>query len=68
MENIGYLLIALAGLLSIAGGVNDWEWFIMNRRARLFVTLLGRFGARVFYVILGIGLFLLGCLLAFGII
>jgi hypothetical protein len=43
-----------AGLFSVAGGIFGWEWFLNNRKARLWVKLFGRGGARVFYVVLGL--------------
>jgi hypothetical protein len=60
------MLVALIGLFSMAGGLFDWNWFMTNRRAWLFVKLLGRTGARVFYVLLGLGLIILGILGAYG--
>ena len=62
------LLLVLAGLFAIAGGLFDWEWFMSNRKARAFVKLLGRNGARIFYCVLGLVVAVLGLLLAFGII
>ena len=32
----------------------DFNWFMNNRKARLFVKLFGRNGARIFYTILGV--------------
>jgi hypothetical protein len=49
---LSVFLIA-AGAFAAAGGILDWDWFMMNRRARLFVALLGRTGARWFYALLG---------------
>jgi len=62
------LILSLVGLFSMAGGLFDWNWFMTSRRARLFVKLLGRTGARIFYVLLGLGLLILGILLAYGVI
>ena len=62
------LLLVLAGFFAIAGGLFDWEWFMSNRKARLFVKLLGRGGTRVFYCVLGSALAVLGVLIAFGIV
>ena len=56
MENnalTGVLIIA-AGLFTITGAGMDWNWFMMNSRARLFVWLFGRNGARIFYILLGL--------------
>lgn len=66
MTNPEYLLFALAGLFSMAGGLFDWEWFMANRRAALFVKILGRTGARIFYILLGLGLIALGILLSYN--
>jgi len=54
------LLIVAAGVFSIAGGLRDWPWFWNHRRARFMTTILTRRGARVFYVVIGIGLAVLG--------
>ena len=63
----GGLFLAAAGLFSIAGAVMNWNWFMLNRRARLFVTLFGRGGARVAYVIIGLVLIGMGVLVALGV-
>ncbi len=48
------LLTAMgSGLLSIAGGFMGRDWFLDHPRARPVVRLLGREGARVFYILLG---------------
>ncbi|MEO0375214.1 MAG: immunity 17 family protein [Cyanobacteria bacterium P01_A01_bin.17] len=64
---MGWVAIA-CGVFSICGAVTDWDWFMNNRRARLFVRLLGRTGARLFYGLLGSCLIILGVLLTTGII
>lgn len=51
-------LILGAGLFTIAGAALNWNWFMNSRRARFFVGLFGRNGARIVYLILG--LFLCG--------
>lgn len=48
----------LGGGFSLAGAIFDWDWFMNNRRARFFVSIFGRTGARIFYG--GLGLFLIG--------
>jgi hypothetical protein len=54
------LLIIAIGLFSIAGGILNWDWFMENHRARFFVNVLGRNGARAFYVGLGVFLMVFG--------
>ena len=44
------------GLFSITCAVMDWDFFMNSRRARLFVAIFGRTGARIFYVILGLAI------------
>jgi len=38
MENPVGLIFIFVGLFSMAGGIFNWEWFMTNRRARLFVV------------------------------
>ena len=61
-------LIAAVGVFAITGAVMDWNWFMNNRRAWIFVKMFGRNGARVFYVLFGAALATLGVLLALGVI
>jgi len=58
--SVSVLIFVLGGVFSIVAAVLDWDWFMNNYRARLFVSLFGRTGARIFYVILGIGLIVFG--------
>ena len=62
------LIIVAAGVFSICGAIFDWDWFINSRKARFFVSILGRTGARIFYGVLGVGIVVLGGLLAAGVI
>jgi hypothetical protein len=50
------LLIAGAGAFSLAGAAGDWDFFMNHRKARIWVALFGRTGARAFYGLLGLGL------------
>jgi hypothetical protein len=68
MKEPAALLLVLAGLFAMAGGVFDWEWFMNNRKAQALVNLLGRGGARLFYVILGLAIAILGLLITFGVV
>ena len=62
MNLLTALFVLLAGLFAIAGGVLNWDWFMTNRRARIFVAVFGRQGARLFYVLLGIIVVVFGAL------
>jgi len=61
-------VIVAAGAFSIAGAVADWDWFMNHRKARFFVNVLGRDGARVFYGLLGTAIAALGVLKATGVL
>lgn len=47
------------GVFVIAAAALDWDWFFNNWRARFFVNLFGRDGARLFYAALGAVFFVL---------
>ncbi|WP_063564459.1 immunity 17 family protein [Paenibacillus sp. O199] len=57
------LLAIAAGIFSLLGGINNWDWFMKSFRAGLFVKPIGRQGARVVYGIFGIVLITIGVLL-----
>lgn len=48
---LGGLLI---GGFSFFCAYQDYDWFMENRRAALFVLIFGRGGARIFYMLLGL--------------
>ena len=64
---MGSLFIAI-GLFAICGAGFNWDWFLNHRKARFFVAVFKRTGARIFYLLLGGGLVTLGALLALGVI
>jgi hypothetical protein len=60
MEPVLVALFAFScGVFVIAAAVFDWNWFFSNWRARFFVNLLGRDGARLFYAGLGVLFFVI---------
>jgi len=67
MNPAGLILMA-AGVFSIAGAALDWDFFINSRKARLFVSLFGRNGARIFYGLLGTVITVIGLLITLGVI
>jgi len=67
MNPAGLLLVA-CGVLAICGAGYDWEWFMNHHKARFFIAIFGRKGARTFYRILGAGLMIPGVLITAGII
>jgi Immunity protein 17 len=66
--NLFGLALAAMGVFSILAAVCDWDWYMNARKARFLVKILTRTGARVFYVILGIGLVVLGVLGTLGVV
>jgi hypothetical protein len=56
------LFFVLAGAFTMSGGLFNWNWFMLSRRARLIVRIFGRGGARIFYVVLGVAILGLGLL------
>jgi hypothetical protein len=67
MDPFGLIFVAV-GIFTLCGAIFDWDWFMNNRKARFFVTILTRNGARIFYALLGIGFIVFGILFAMGII
>ncbi|HEX2621738.1 MAG TPA: immunity 17 family protein [Phototrophicaceae bacterium] len=41
------------GLLSIVVAAMDWDWLMDSRRAQRLVSLIGRGGARILYIVFG---------------
>lgn len=62
------LLFAAGGIFSICGAALNWDWFLESRKARFFVNVFGRNGARVIYAVLGAVLVVVGILMALGIV
>ncbi len=67
MNPIGIIFIII-GLFAFAGGLFDWDWFMNHSKARFFVRIIGRTGARIFYCILGLGSTTVGILAIYNII
>ncbi len=64
---MGWFFVGI-GLFAIAGATFDFEWFMNHRKARIFVSMLGRGGARILYGALGTGLVVLGGLMIAGVL
>lgn len=56
------------GLFTSAGGIFDWDWFMNYWRARFMCKLLGRTGARVLYVLMGVVFCVLGTMVLLGLL
>jgi hypothetical protein len=55
----GSFLVAV-GAFSVFGGATGWEWFMSHRKAEGMVSLLGRTGARICYVLCGVAIIAFG--------
>jgi len=64
--NYGGLIIAAAGVFTLVCAAMNFDWFMEHRKARFFVKIMGRNGARILYGALGLGLVALGALLFAG--
>jgi Immunity protein 17 len=56
--------LALVGFAWIGAGVFDWDWVIGAINNRLFVSVLGRTGTRLFFAFGGVALVVFGILYA----
>ena len=54
------LMIIVSGVLAIFCAFMDYDWFFNHSKAKPFVALFGRSGTRMFYIILGIAVIILG--------
>ena len=61
MIPVGLIFVAL-GMFAMCGAIFDRDSFMNGRKARFFVTILTRTGARIFCVFLGSGLMVFGIL------
>ncbi|MBP1535397.1 MAG: immunity 17 family protein [Ruminococcus sp.] len=65
MNNVFAFLMSFAvGFFVIFCAYKDYDWFMNSRKARVFVKLFGRNGARIFYMSLGVFIIVIGLLLA----
>lgn len=54
MRSLQAVVAVCCGFLTFLSAYHDVDWFMNHHKARFFVKLLGRSGARMFYMILGI--------------
>ena len=62
------IFFVLVGLFSILGAIKNWDFFMNNRKAYIWVKLFGRNGARIFYGILGFVIAIIGLGISVGIL
>lgn len=49
-------LFAMTGSLSVWAALCNWEWFFHSQNTQWIIKRFGRYWARLFYGIIGIGL------------
>jgi len=51
--NAQLLIFVAIGVFTFVCAAFDFDWFMNHRKAKLFVNVMGRDGARVFYMVIG---------------
>ncbi len=64
---MGFVMIGV-GAFSASCAVANFDWFMNHRKARFIARIFGKNGARIFYVLLGVGLVGLGVGMEAGVI
>ncbi len=68
MEKILFLFLIIGGIFSFLGAWQQWDWFMNDHKAKFISMFLGKTGARIFYILIGIALTVAGTLGLLGII
>jgi hypothetical protein len=61
-------ILGVVGIVTLAGAIKNWDWFFGGHRAWIFVKLVGRDGARLFYGVLGVAMLAGGVAFATGVL
>jgi hypothetical protein len=61
----GGLLILVGGLISVGGAVLNLRIFMESEKVQPIIQSLGRTGARIFYIVLGIVFILAGSFMTY---
>ncbi len=64
---LGLFFLAI-GLFSILGSALNWGFFVNHRKAQFIKRILGETGMKIFYVVFGGLLMVLGGMVTFGFI
>ena len=62
---VGFVAVAV-GLFLVGCAVANWQWYYSLWSAQWLQRLFGRWGARCFHTLLGLGLIALGIAIALG--
>ena len=60
------IAVMLCGIFCFCGGYFSWNFFVNNHKFRNIQRFIGRNGARIFYMILGVLLVVVGLICLFG--
>jgi hypothetical protein len=67
-ETITQIFFMAIGIFSVLGAFFEWSFFFNSKRARFAVSLFGKSGARIFYIVVGVILFSIAFLDMIGVI
>ena len=67
MNSAGIFLVVI-GLLSFAGGLFNWKWFMNVSKVRSLAKVIGQTGARIFHILLGLSVIVYGILITLNIV
>jgi hypothetical protein len=67
MNPTGILIVVICGLF-VTAAILDWQWLMDHRKARRLTSVIGRNGARITYVVLGVMGMIVGALIATGVV
>jgi hypothetical protein len=56
---VGVIFLMVGAFVAFCS-IKDFDWFMNNRKARIITKFLTRRGARYFYTIIGVIIFVLG--------
>ncbi|PCH75691.1 MAG: hypothetical protein COB98_08505 [Flavobacteriaceae bacterium] len=56
------ILFMLIGVFAIVASVLEWNFFFNSKKAQGLIAILGRKGTKIFYIVIGVGLLLVGFL------
>lgn len=55
-------ILVVAGIFTVFCAIKNYDWFMESNKAKFFVDIFGRDGARMFYIVLGFLIMVFGFL------
>lgn len=59
-------IFGATGIFSVAAGIAGWPWFYASVNARILTGRMRRMHARIFYVVIGLGILAMAVYLFFS--